>query len=209
MRISPIRRFFRWLYRNRSISLTPEGTRFVFLAVAIGLAAINTGNNLLYLLLAMMLSLIVLSGVMSEQCLRRLYIQRRLPEHIFAGIPATAYFSVANRKSRLPSFSVHVLDVIDERAIDRGVHVLHLPPESSVLRSYPLLVARRGPFRIHGIKVLTRFPFSLFVKGLALSLPSEALAYPAIRPLPGDISDQIERLGQDNPVPKRGPGIDL
>lgn len=209
MRVSPIRRFFRWLYRNRSISLTPEGTRFVLLAVAIGLAAINTGNNLLYLLLAMMLSLIVLSGILSEQCLRRLYIQRRLPGHIFAGVPGTAYFSIANRKSRLPSFSIHVLDVIDEQPIDRGVHVLHLAPESSTLRSYPLLIARRGPFRIHGIKVLTRFPFSLFVKGLALPLPSEDIAYPPIKPLPGDIYDQIEGLGQDRSVPKRGPGVDL
>lgn len=209
MRVSPIRRFFRWLYRNRSISLTPEGTRFVLLAGAIGLAAINTGNNLLYLLLAMMLSLIVLSGILSEQCLRRLYIQRRLPEHIFAGFPGTAYFSIANRKSRLPSFSIHVLDLIDEQPIDRGVHVLHLAPESSTLRSYPLLVPRRGPFRMHGIKVLTRFPFSLFVKGLALPLPSEAIAYPPIKPLPGEVSDQIEGLGQDNPVPKRGPGVDL
>lgn len=209
MRVSPIRRFFRWLYRNRSISLTPEGTRFVLLAAAIGLAAINTGNNLLYLLLAMMLSLIVMSGVLSEQCLRRLYIQRRLPEHIFAGFPGTAYFSIANRKSRLPSFSIRILDVIDEQLIDRGVHVLHLAPESSALRSYPLLVARRGRFRIDGIKVLTRFPFSLFVKGLALSLPSEAIAYPPIKPLPDNIYDQIEGLGQDNPIPKRGPGVDL
>ncbi len=209
MRVSPIRRFFRWFYRNRSISLTPEGTRFTLLALAIGLAAINTGNNLLYLLLAMMLSLIVLSGVLSEQCLRRLYIQRRLPTHIFAGFPGTTYFSIANRKSRLPSFSIRVLDVIDEQPIDRGVHVLHLAPESSALRSYPLLVTRRGPFHIHGIKVLTRFPFSLFIKGLALPLRSEAIAYPPIKPLPGEIYDQIDGLGQDNPVPKRGPGVDL
>ncbi len=209
MRVSPIRRFFRWVYRGRSISLTHEGTRFVLLAVAIGLAAINTGNNLLYLLLAMMLSLIVMSGVLSEQCLRRLYIQRRLPEHIFAGFPGTAYFSISNRKSRLPSFSIRVLDVIDEQPIDRGVHLLHLAPESSALRSYPLLVPRRGPFRIDGIKVLTRFPFSLFVKALALPLPSEAIAYPPIKPLPADISEQIDGLGQDNPVPKRGPGVDL
>lgn len=209
MRVSPIRRLFRWLYRNRSISLTPEGTRFVLLAVAIGLAAVNTGNNLLYLMLAMMLSLIVLSGVLSEQCLRRLYIQRRLPAHIFAGYPGTAYFSIANRKSRLPSFSIHVLDLIDEQPIDRGVHVLQLAPQASVLRSYPLLVARRGPFHIDGIKVQTRFPFSLFVKALTVPLPSAAIAYPPIKPLPAHVYDRIEGLGQDNAVPRRGPGFDL
>ncbi len=116
-----MRKFFRWFYRNRSLSLTSEGKRFVLLALAIGLAAVNTGNNLLYLLLAMMLSLIVVSGLLSEQCLRRVLIQRRLPAHIFAGSPSTGYFSIANGKARVPSFSLHVMDLIGELSINRGV----------------------------------------------------------------------------------------
>jgi len=42
----------------RRLRFTSEGTGFVIVALAIGVAAINTGNNLLYLILAMMLSAI-------------------------------------------------------------------------------------------------------------------------------------------------------
>ncbi len=204
-----LRRFLRWFYRNRSLSPTPEGKRYVLLAVAIGLAAVNTGNNLLYLLLAMMLSLIVLSGVLSEQCLRHLLITRRLPEHMFAGRPATGYFHISNRKTQLPSFSLHLLDLIDDRPIDRGVYLAHLAPGTSTLQPYPLLIPRRGIYRIEAVKVITRFPFSLFIKGLTIRLVSEAVVYPHVKPLPAVIQSQLEFLGHDQEILRRGQGPDL
>ena len=80
----PFRTIIRWIYRNRSLRLTSEGTKFLFFTLAIGVAAINTGNNLFYLILALMLSLIVISGLLSEQCLRRLEFQRYVPDLIMA-----------------------------------------------------------------------------------------------------------------------------
>ncbi|TLY20952.1 MAG: hypothetical protein E6K66_09515, partial [Nitrospirae bacterium] len=68
LRVSPAFFFVRGMSRWRSIRLTSEGTRFLLFTFGIGLAAINTGNNLFYLLLAMMLSLIVISGLLSEHC---------------------------------------------------------------------------------------------------------------------------------------------
>ena len=207
--MSRLRKFFRWLYRNRSLRLTPEGTRFVLLAFAIGLAAINTGNNLLYLLLAMMLSLIVLSGILSERTLKLLQVKRRLPEHVFAGSPATAYFSIANLKTHSPSFSLRFLDVIGEQPLDRGVHVLYVPPGGSLLRSYPFTVPRRGLYRIDALKISTRFPFSLFIKSLTQPLGSEIVVYPRITPLPIPVQKELRGLGHDQPVPQRGHGGDL
>src|SRR5713226_9158843 len=102
MRFERVREFFRWFYRYRSLRLAPEGIRFLLLTFAVGVAALNTGNNLLYLLLAMMLSLVVMSGILSEQCLRHLAIYRRPPAHIFANSPATVTLSIANRHPRLP-----------------------------------------------------------------------------------------------------------
>ena len=48
------------------------------MTLLVGFGAINTGNNLLYLLLGMMLALILLSGVLSETTLRKLRVRRRL-----------------------------------------------------------------------------------------------------------------------------------
>jgi len=50
-----------------------------------GIAAINTGNNLLYVIVAALLSAILVSGVASAQVLRSLALDVHLPEHVFAG----------------------------------------------------------------------------------------------------------------------------
>src|SRR6476659_11460848 len=107
-----IRKVFRRLFRYRSIRLTPDGVRFVLLAVGIGIASVNTGNNLLYLLFAMMLSLIVISGVLSERCFKQVHVSRRLPPALFANQPASAAFVVTNRSPRSPVFSLRIMDLI-------------------------------------------------------------------------------------------------
>src|SRR5215831_11538964 len=63
----------------RRLKFTREGKFFVGITLGVGFAAINTANNLLYLLLGMLLALIVVSGIMSELSLRDLTVVRRLP----------------------------------------------------------------------------------------------------------------------------------
>ncbi|MBW2401796.1 MAG: DUF58 domain-containing protein, partial [Deltaproteobacteria bacterium] len=46
------------------------------LTFGVGFAALNTGNNLLYLVLSLMLAFLVLSGVMSESALRGIRVRR-------------------------------------------------------------------------------------------------------------------------------------
>ena len=201
--------FVRWFYRYRSIRLTPEGTKLILFTFAVGLAAINTGNNLLYLLLAMLLSLIIISGLLSEQSLKRLDVRRHLPDYLFANQPTTVSVSIANRKLRIPSFSLRVMDVVQGAAVDRGLRLLHLPPRASVLLSYPLLVAKRGYYRIQGIKLLTRFPFGLFIKAATLPLESEVVVCPELRPLPDALVHELTTQGQDQAVSRRGQGVSL
>lgn len=209
MKFDRIHTFLRRFYHYRSIRLTPEGTRFILLTLAVGIAAINTGNNLLYLLLAMMLSLIVMSGVLSEQCLKRLDLRRRLPEHVFANRPTTGVLSIANRKPRFPTFSLRVKDVVAGVVVDRGIHLLHLPPHASTHQSFPLLVTRRGRYRIEEVKLLTRFPFGLFMKAATLPLASEAVVYPEVNPLPEALVHDLAALGHDHLRHRRGPGAGL
>jgi hypothetical protein len=125
--------FVRGMSQRRSIRFTSDGTKFLLFTFGIGLAAINTGNNLFYLLLAMMLSLIMISGLLSEYCLRRLEFHRHVPDLIMANEPTTLTLSVANRNRYLPSLSLRLLDVAEGQDIDRGLSIPFLPPQSSVL----------------------------------------------------------------------------
>ena len=209
MRFERVREFFRWFYRYRSLRLAPEGIRFLLLTFAVGVAALNTGNNLLYLLLAMMLSLIVMSGILSEQCLRHLAMHRRPPAHIFANQPAMVALSLTNHKPKFPSFSLRVMDIVGGKTVDRGIHILHLPPGATVVQSYPILLTRRGRHRIEGLKLQTRFPFGLFIKAANLPLSTDLVAYPELRPLPEGLLHDLAVLGHDQAISRRGQGVGL
>ncbi len=200
---------FRNLTRYRSTRLTSEGTRFLFFTLAVGVAAINTGNNLFYLLLAMMLSIILMSGIFAEQCLRRLEFHRHIPDLIFANEPTTATLVVTNRKSRLPSFSLRLFDVIGEQEFDRGLTIRQLLPHTSQMLSYPLVATRRGRLDLSAVRVVTPFPFGLFIKKAYYPLDGSVIVCPEIKPLASELVQEVVALGHEYNLHRRGYGSDL
>src|SRR5271166_5930477 len=89
--------------------VTHAGMIYILISVVIGIAAINTGNNLLYVVVAALLSAILVSGIASALVLRSLTLDAHLPEHVFAGRPMLARLLLRNSSSWLPSFSVRVV----------------------------------------------------------------------------------------------------
>ncbi|MBI1740019.1 MAG: DUF58 domain-containing protein, partial [Candidatus Koribacter versatilis] len=89
--------------------VTRPGLVYMAITVVIGIAAINTGNNLLYIVVAALLSAILFSGIASALVLRHLELDVHLPEHVFAGRPMLARLLLRNLSRWLPSFSVRVV----------------------------------------------------------------------------------------------------
>jgi uncharacterized protein (DUF58 family) len=89
--------------------VTRAGIIYVIATLLIGIAALNTGNNLLYIVVAAMLAAILVSGIVSALGLRDLGLDVRLPEHVFAGRPVLGRILLHNPRRRLPSFSIHVV----------------------------------------------------------------------------------------------------
>jgi uncharacterized protein (DUF58 family) len=199
----------RFFATRRSIRLTSEGVRFLLFTIGIGIAAINTGNNLFYLLLAMMLSFVVISGLLSEQCLRRLEFHRHVPDLIMANDPTTVTLSVTNRNSWLPSFSLRLADLAGGQSLDRGLFLDYLPAKRSTLLSYPILATTRGRLRLECIRAETLFPFGLFLKRALYQVPAEILVGPSIRPLSLRFVEELVSEGQGLSLPRRGHGTQL
>jgi uncharacterized protein (DUF58 family) len=207
--LSRIRAILRRFTYHRSTRLTSEGLQFLFFTMAVGIAAINTGNNLFYLLLSMMLSIILVSGIVAEYCLRRLEFHRHLPDLLFANEPATATLVVKNSKSRFPSFSLSLFDICEGQDIDRGLVIRELRPGVSTLLSYPLVAARRGRLRLDGIRVATSFPFGLFLKKAYYPVDGEAAVCPEIKPLADEVLQDLLAAGQEHTAHRKGYGSDL
>jgi uncharacterized protein (DUF58 family) len=91
--------------------VTRTGALYAIVVLVIGIAALNTGNNLLYVIVAAMLAAIAVSGIASTLCLRGLELDLKVPEHIFAGIDVPATICVRNPRKWLPSLSVSAVPI--------------------------------------------------------------------------------------------------
>jgi uncharacterized protein (DUF58 family) len=97
--------------------VTKAGVVYVLVTLVIGIAALNTGNNLLYIVVAAMLAAILVSGVVSALVLRGLELEVRLPEHVFAGRPVAGQIVLRNPRRFLPAFSIRVVPARREKKI--------------------------------------------------------------------------------------------
>lgn len=86
--------------------VTKEGLAYLGIILLIGIAALNTGNNLLFIVVSAMLAAIIVSGIASAGVLRGLDLEVSLPAHIFAGRRVLARFTLRNARRFLPSFSI-------------------------------------------------------------------------------------------------------
>lgn len=165
----------------RTLSFTTEGKWFTAILLVIALAAINTGNNLLYLVVATLLSLIIISGFMSESALRKVRTRRvSFPRRAFKGAPVPVSIEISNTKRFITSFSFHVREIPVEDLDSTPAYVLKLLAGETVLRTSSYTFARRGQFTLYGHKVATRFPFGLFLKGKEEETKGAILVYPAV-----------------------------
>ena len=167
----------------RKLKFTREGKFFVGITLGVGFAAINTGNNLLYLLLGMLLALIIVSGLMSELSLRDLTVVRRLPMRAQVGRPHLVEIEVFNHKGRVPSYAIEVEDLRAGQPADKRCFFLKISPKSAQVAAYRRTPARRGRDKHVGFRIATRFPFGLFEKSREVPAEGELIIYPAVDPV--------------------------
>lgn len=167
----------------RRLKFTREGKFFVGITLGVGFAAINTGNNLLYLLLGMLLALIIVSGLMSELSLRDLTVVRRLPTRAQVGRPHLVEIEVFNHKRRVPSYAIEVEDLRSGQPADKRCFFLKISPKSAQVAAYRRTPARRGRDTHVAFRIATRFPFGLFEKSREVPAEGELVIYPAVDPV--------------------------
>ncbi len=200
----------RWLRPPRTLRPTRAGWSFFAITFGVGFAALNTGNNLLYLVVSLMLAFLVLSGALSESALRGISVRRRLPREIFANSACTIGLEISNCQRRVPAFAIVVEDRIDDREAPSAgrCFALRIGAGETEVRSYRFEAPRRGDLHFASFHVYTLFPFGLFSKSLSLEAPEASLVYPEVErvpPLrhlgsPGEAGDMRSGGRGDGPV---------
>ncbi len=195
---------------GRSLTFTALGARFIIVTLAVGVAAVNSGSNLLYLIVAMMLSMMLLSGILSEQALRRLLVDRKVPPEIYAEDPFPLRFRLRNLKRFSPSYALSVAQKNKEGTKTAGAFVLRLGPGEEGGAQALQTLTKRGRWITSGYEIATRYPFGLFRKALLVDREESCTVYPRIRPLPGALSEGLSRslLGETQSS-RKGMGEDI
>ncbi len=197
-----------YLKPPRSLKFTREGTRFLVITLLIGFAAINTGNNLLYLVVAMLLSLIVISGLMSEATLRRVTVERQIPRHVFRATPTRVRLKFENTKRVFSSYSFNAAEAETPALKTEPAYVLKLEGGGKTVRNSTYTFEKRGVFKLDAVKLTTRFPFGLFLKGKKNETPAEVLVYPKLRPVKHPEYLPGASAGSSS-IPRKGEGTQL
>lgn len=202
----------RWLGYRIEYKITTEGWVYIGGVLLISLAALNTGNNLLFLILATLIAIILMSGVLSSISLSGVSIRLELPEHIFASHAVRALVELENEKLTMPSFALRVegakaKNSMASAVLDTPVYFPYLSKRGQARQSIPITFARRGAYRQDAFRIVTRFPFGFLQKSRRVELPTEAIVYPNVEPtqelfdvlggLQGALESMSKGRGQD------------
>ena len=192
-----------------SFTITREGGVFILSIFLLSLAAINTGNNLLFLIISSLMAAIVTSGIVARASLRAVAVSMQVPENVFEGALVSVKVSLRNEKRFFSSFSISVDDISGNRALpappgkrrlvfwrrkktgidpsqDRSVlrHPAYFPlvrPRETRSELITQSFPRRGQYQLEGFRISTRFPFGFFQRGERVKAEGEVLVYPSIR----------------------------
>ncbi len=200
-----VRSWFRWR-PPRTLRFTRTGWTYFVVTLGVGLGALNTGNNLLYLVLGFMLSLIVASGVLSERCLRGLRVHRLLPDAAFASEPFALRYQLTRAKGRSFAVSVRELDGMLEGAAFAPL----VEPQAPVTVRATCVASHRGPTPLQAVELSTAYPFGFFLKTRRVELEEELLVFPRRGFVCADPEPQGGRqLGEQGNPRRRDGGGDL
>lgn len=177
----------RWIGYKMEYRVTREGWIYILGIFLVALAALNTGNNLLFLILATLIATILMSGILSSITLSGVEMRLQLPEHIFAGQPVRTLVELQNEKLTLPSFSLRVEAIRGKTSsnaalLETPVYFPYIPKHDRAQQHVPMIFPRRGIYCQEAFRVVTRFPFGFLQKARRIDLKSEALVYPSVEP---------------------------
>ncbi len=149
---------------------------YIASTLLLGVAAVNTGNNLLFLVVSSMLGFMAVSGLLGWFNIRGLAVVVHLPDEVYAGVPTLVSIRIENGKRYLPSF------LITARVAESPTSYITLDPGSPETGSIQLAFPERG---MHGVPVAvisSPFPVNFFVRYIRVPVPGLFPVFPAPRP---------------------------
>lgn len=158
--------------RRYRVRITPSGYVFIVITIILSVGAVNTGNNLLYLLSSLLLGLMILSGLASLANLLFLDTDLVPAPEVFAGLPARFLLQIRRKRGR--SFFLTGTTPYGEVRVPAVSGPLTVP----LWLTFP----ERGKAEVEAMVLHSGFPLGFFRRFKTCPMPLDVVVYP--RPLP-------------------------
>jgi uncharacterized protein (DUF58 family) len=140
-----------------------------------GFAAVNTGNNLLFLVVSSLLGFMAISGFVGWLNIRKIRVVVDFPDEIYAGKDLFVPVRLENRKKSMPSFLLRVdafgeilnFPLVEKGSEDTGAMTVNFP--------------ERGISALGKVILSSCFPINFFVRSRTLAVDSRCIVFPAPR----------------------------
>ncbi|MDD2559011.1 MAG: DUF58 domain-containing protein [Desulfuromonadaceae bacterium] len=163
------------------------------MTLLLGFGAVNTGNNLLYLLVSALLGFMAISGLLGHWNLKNIQVTLEPPDEIYAGLETLMRVRLYNPHRLLPIF---LLDVYFDAQASRTGHLSLLKKGQREPVSVPVTFSARGEQQCQLLTISSSFPINFFVRRRVLELSQSVIVFP--RPLlcrPLAITNQMQSAG--------------
>lgn len=171
-----------WIPFLTQYQITRPGWMFFAAVATVLLSAINTNNNLLYMVLSAMLAVLVLSGFLSALNFRFVNFDLRLPETGFVGEALLFSLHLKNQKQVFPTFSLRVESSKDSVMRFKPFYFAVVHPGTQASQSAIATFGRRGSYAIEALRVSSRYPFGFFSRTRSYPVQASCICFPAIIP---------------------------
>lgn len=168
--------------RRPPLDMSVTGAVYAAMLVFMGAAMINSQANLLFGVFGLMIGILLVSYVISKLVLRRIAIERVLPEHAVVGRPCVFTYEIINNKRFWPSLSVTVaeLDAADAFTRQPQAYLLHAAAKMTAVIPCEVTPRRRGLHHFERYQISTSFPFGFIKRADLRKQRDSILIYPAL-----------------------------
>jgi uncharacterized protein (DUF58 family) len=155
------------------LKISTSGALYIVITLLIGFAAVNTGNNLLFLVVAGLLAFMSVTGLAGMYNIKNLLPDLLPPEEVYAGMPAPFRVSVRNSKRTLPSFLIR-LECHSGQTLVFPV----VPKKSSHNGAVLLTFAQRGRFPLGRVTISSTYPVGFFSRFWTYEIDRQVTVFP-------------------------------
>lgn len=175
--------------------ITRSGLVMLLIFLLVVLSALNTGENLLYIVFAGLFGMLFLSVLAARWSLRRVSVRRDAPHAVYRGESFAYTARIENHKRLVPALSLR----IEQGGAPSG-YVMYVPAGHQATAAAVYTFERRGAYRLPPCDLVTAFPFGFLELRRRYEDDVEVLVYPRIRPAR---LNALERSSTHQFVPSR------